>query len=64
MQVSEFSITRQSVHHFKFCSVSVYLSDFCGLFRWAFLHTVEQLFAPAQNKAAYIASSVYLFSDA
>ncbi len=56
MQVSELSITRQSVHHIKFCSASVDLSDFCDLYRSAFLHTVEQLVAPAQENAGNIAS--------
>ncbi len=60
MQVSEFSIIRQSIHPVKFCSASVDLSDFCDLFRRAFLHTVEQLVAPVQNKAANIASEPWI----
>jgi len=55
MQVSEFSITGQAVHHVKLCSASVSLSDFWDQFRSAFLHTVEQLVAPAQKKVANIA---------
>jgi hypothetical protein len=55
MQVSEFSMTGQSVHHIKFCSASVDLSDFWDLFRRALFYTVEQLVAPAQKKVANIA---------
>jgi hypothetical protein len=50
MQVSEFSITGQTVHHVKFCSAYYGLSEFRDLLRRALLHTVEQLVAPAQKK--------------
>jgi hypothetical protein len=56
MQVSKFWITQQSGNHITNRGASVGLYDFWFLFGKALLHTVEQLVAPAQKKAAHIAS--------